>query len=127
MTANTRAGFGPPEPGNEKATDKGGSLIGGGTANGAKLSISAEGVKPRAEPPFHALAKNRHRLSPPACAGSIRRGAEAMSGFVKLMRGPDTDELLLDPPAFALLAQVALRARRRATDTTSMVWRSEKR
>jgi hypothetical protein len=35
-----------------------------------------------------------------------------MSGFVKLIRGPDTDELLLDPPAFALLCQVALRARR---------------
>ena len=34
------------------------------------------------------------------------------NGFIKLNRGPDTDDLLLDPQAFALLCQVAMRARR---------------
>ena len=34
------------------------------------------------------------------------------AGFIKLNRGPDTDDLLRDPPALALMCQIAMRARR---------------
>ncbi len=50
------------------------------------------------------------------------------NGFLKLIRGPDTEELVTsDPLAFVLLTQVALRRAARRTATMSSVWRLARR
>ena len=69
----------------------------------------------RGGPSFHALAKNRHPLSPQISQGGSRCSAERggmIGGFLKLVRGRDAEDLFRDPLAYTLLSLIAYRARR---------------